>query len=132
MASTSIAVVQIDIDAPPAPAPAVVVEAVAGGGLVVAQQPALLSDLNLANQVLNQDLAGKAQLAQQNAMNRLRTSILAQAVQQVQAPGVATARATVAVLTGQALAEALAGLRASAARPAPRSLKARSARGDRR
>ncbi len=132
MASTSIAVVQIDINETPAPTPAVVVEAVAGGSLVVAQQPALLSDLNLANQVLNQDLAAKGQLTQQNAMNRLRTSILAQAVQQVQVPGPATARAAVAVLSGQALAEALAGLRASGATPTARTPKPRSARGARR
>jgi hypothetical protein len=132
MASTSIAVVQIDIDTSPAPNPAVVVQAVAGGGLVVAQQPALLSDLNLANQVLNQDLAAKGQLTQQNAMNRLRTSILAQAVQRVQGPGPASARAAVAVLTGQALAETLASLGASVATPAASQATASRARGTRR
>lgn len=90
--------------------------------LAIAQQGALMSNLAFANQVHNTDLAGKAQAARQQGMDRLRLSLLAQAVGRVQALRPPEARASVAALTDDAAAHTLADLRSAAAtdpQPAP-------------
>ncbi|GKS92437.1 hypothetical protein [Acidovorax sp. SUPP2539] len=89
------------------------VSAVALSGWVTAQQPSALSNLAYANQVGNGDLSAKAQVARQDAMNRLRHTIVASAVARIQAPGPCTARSVVTVLTNNELAQTLAGLKSA-------------------
>jgi hypothetical protein len=90
-----------------------VVAALALNSMVVAQQSSALSDLCYANQVSSNDVGAKSQVANQDAMNRLRQAILANAVTRVQDLGAATARASVAVLTSNALAQEIADLKAA-------------------
>ncbi|MBB1087043.1 hypothetical protein H4F99_00920 [Lysobacter sp. SG-8] len=90
-----------------------VTAAIAIGSLATMQQPALLSDLAFSNHVVGNDLGAKSQLAHQDAMNRLRQGIVAGAVARVQGPGPGTARAAVDVLTGNALAQEIADLKAA-------------------
>lgn len=89
------------------------VSAAALSGWVTAQQPSALSNLAYANQVASGDLSAKAQVARQDAMNRLRHTIVASAVARIQAPGPCTARSSVTVFTGNELAQALAGLKSA-------------------
>ena len=88
--------------------------AVASTGLVTAQQPAMLSNLAYTNQVSSNDLAAKAQLSNQDAMNRLRLGILARAVDAVQRTGPLTARSSVEVVSANEAAQDLADLRSAA------------------
>jgi hypothetical protein len=75
--------------------------------LATAQQCAMVSNLAFANQLSNTNLAGHAQVLQQQASDRLRLAILARAVSQVQAPDPAQARAAVTALTGNGAARTL-------------------------
>lgn len=90
-----------------------VVAALALNSMVMAQQSSALSDLVYANQVSSNDLGAKSQVANQDAMNRLRQTILADAVTRVQALGPTAARAAVATLTSNALAQEIADLKAA-------------------
>lgn len=87
--------------------------AAALSGLVTAQLPSALSNLAYANQVASGDLSAKAQVARQDAMNRLRQVIVASAVARIQTPGPSAARSSVMVLTGNELAQSIAGLKSA-------------------
>lgn len=87
--------------------------AIAASGLVVAQQPATISNLAFSNQVAGADLAAKAQAAHQDAMNRLRQSILARATASLNRASPATARPAVHAITGESAAQQLAELQAA-------------------
>ncbi len=95
-------------------------------GLVTAQQPSGLSNLSYTHQVANNDLAAKAQVAHQDALNRLHQSILAGAVNRVQDVGPAAARAAVATLSGNSAAQELADLKSALAAFADRQRRARA------
>ncbi|HEX7340258.1 MAG TPA: hypothetical protein VF271_10055 [Rhodanobacteraceae bacterium] len=86
---------------------------VAVNGTAHAQQPGMLSNLAYANHVSSNQLSAQSQVANQDALNRLNTSIVAKAVSQIQAHGPATTRASVAILTSDALAQQIAGLKAA-------------------
>ncbi|MFL6680719.1 MAG: hypothetical protein ACJ8IK_20435 [Burkholderiaceae bacterium] len=108
-----------------------VMSVVALSALVSAEQPSALSNLSYGNQIVNNDLAAKVQVAHQDALNRLRHSILADAVDRVQNIGSRTARAAVDVSSGNAAAQSLIDLKSAidafAARgPSPRPLPGRS------
>jgi hypothetical protein len=90
-----------------------VIAAVALNGTVVAQQPSMLSNLVYANHVVSNDLGAKSLVGHQDAMNRLRQSIVAKAVSQVQDLAPATARAAVDALSSNALAQEIADLKAA-------------------
>ena len=101
-----------------------VMAAVALSGLASAQQSSALSNLSYGNQVVNNDLAAKVQVAHQDALNRLRHSILADAVNRVQNIGPATARSAVEAVSGNAAAQGIADLKSAvdafaARRPLP-------------
>jgi len=89
-----------------------VTAAVALSSTVVAEQPSMLSNLAYANQASSSDLGAKSQVANQDAMNRLGLTILADAVARVQ-PGPAESRSAVTVLTSNALAQQIADLKAA-------------------
>ncbi len=92
-------------------------------GMAASQQASLLSNLAYSNQVASNNLAAKAQLSHQDASNRLRQSILANAVRSVQSANPSTARSAVALLTSNAAAENIADLNAAVARAqAPREV----------
>ncbi|MFC7519347.1 hypothetical protein ACFQS6_01705 [Xanthomonas populi] len=110
---------QIDITvtdntAPPSP-PDPIVCALALTGLAASQQGSLLSNLAYSNQVTSNNLAAKTQLAHQDASNRLRQSILANAVRSVQSANPSAARSGVTVLSSNAAAQSIADLRAAVA-----------------
>ncbi|MBM7131233.1 R body protein [Dyella mobilis] len=81
----------------------------------VCEQPAMLSDLAYSNQVSSTNVAGKSQVSNQDALNRLNQMILAKAVTAVQATGPKTARSDVTVLTSNSIAQELADLKAAIA-----------------
>ncbi len=88
----------------------------AGGGMnacVVAMQPSLTGSLAYANHVASNDLGAKSQLAHQDAMNRLRQSITADAVARVQDVDPVAARSAVVTLSSHAMAQQLASLKAA-------------------
>ncbi|WP_284415548.1 hypothetical protein [Acidovorax sp. SUPP3334] len=85
--------------------------AVALSGLASAQQPSALSNLAYANQVASNDLSAKSQIARQDAMNRLRHSVVASAVARIQGLGPLATRSAVTALTGNEGAESLGGLK---------------------
>lgn len=89
-----------------------VVTVVALSSTVVAEQPSVLSNLAYANQVSSSDLGAKSQVANQDAMNRLGLTILADAVARVQ-PGPVESRSAVTVLTSNALAQQIADLKSA-------------------
>lgn len=93
----------------------VLLEAVASTGIVVAEQAAMLTNLAYSNAVTSRDIGGKAQLANQDAQNKLRISILANAVNRVQDNHALQARSAVDVLTNNELAQAIADLKATLA-----------------
>lgn len=98
------------------PLPSEVAAATALASLLsIAQDGALSSNLAMALQVHNTDLAGKAQVARQQGMDRLRLSLLAKAVGKTQALSPLAARSAVAGLTGNALAQQIADLSAALA-----------------
>ncbi|MBO9719871.1 hypothetical protein [Xanthomonas phaseoli] len=82
-------------------------------GLAISQQGALISTLAYANQVASSDLSTKTQIVHQDASNRLRQSILAKAVNGVQALGPINARSTGSLLTSNGMAQSLLDLRAT-------------------
>lgn len=87
-----------------------------GGGInacVVAMQPSLSGTLAYANHLASNDLGAKSQLAHQDAMNRLRQSITADAVARVQDVDPVAARSAVVTLTSHTVAQQLAGLTAA-------------------
>ncbi len=85
---------------------------VATSGLTHASAGSTSSNLALAQQVANTQLAAQAQLGHQQGLDRLRVSILARAVQGLQSTPAITARSAVAALTGNDPAQRLAALRA--------------------
>lgn len=87
--------------------------AVALSGMVLAEQPALLSNLAYSDQVASTDLAAKGSLSNQDALNKLQVSILAKAVNQVQNHNPMQARAVVDVLSNNEQAQAIADLKAA-------------------
>ncbi|KAF1007445.1 MAG: hypothetical protein GAK28_01787 [Luteibacter sp.] len=88
-------------------------DAVSVAGATVAQLPAALSDLAYANQVGSTGMAARSQIANQDAMYRLRQMILADAVATVQTTSPSTARSSLTVLTSNELAREIADLKAS-------------------
>lgn len=90
-----------------------ILTAIALNGVALAQQPTLLSNLAYTNQTAGNDLAAKGQVANQNAQNKLRLSILANAVNQIQDAGPKEGRSAVDVLTGNELAQTIADLKAT-------------------
>lgn len=82
-------------------------------GTTVANLPAALSNLAYANQVGSTGMAARSQVANQDAMYRLRQMILAEAVNAVQTTSPTTARSSVNVFTSNELAREIAGLKAS-------------------
>ncbi len=79
---------------------------------VAAMQPSMAGNLAYANHVASNDLGAKSQLAHQDAMNRLRQTIIANAVARVQDTDPVAARSAVVALTSDALARQIAGLKA--------------------
>lgn len=87
--------------------------AIALNNTVVAQQPSMLSDLVYANHVVSNNLGAESQIGNQDALNRLRQMIVADAVMRVQDTGPMTARAAVTTLTSNAVAQEIADLKAA-------------------
>ena len=110
----TIEVIEIDSggSVPPGPAKAI---AFPLAWTPLCQQPSMLSDLVYSNQVSSTDLAAKSQVSNQDAMNRLRHMILANAVTAVQSTGPKAARSDLTVLTSNNLTRELADLKASIA-----------------
>jgi hypothetical protein len=81
----------------------------------ISLQPSVLSDLAYSNQVSSTNQASKSQVSNQDAMNRLRHMILANAVTSVQSTDPKTARSVVSVLTSNELAQEIADLKAAIA-----------------
>ena len=81
--------------------------------MAVTQQPAVLSNLAYSNSVFSNDLSFKGQTANQNAQNKLRFSILSNAVNRIQNPQPKASRAAVNVLTNNELAMTIADLSVS-------------------
>jgi hypothetical protein len=96
---------------PPEPDP--IVASVALGSVVIAQQASALGNLAYGNQVSSTDLAAKSQVTNQNAMNRLRQTILANAVASVQSLDPAAARSTVFTVSSNAMAQEISSLKAA-------------------
>ncbi|NYE27543.1 hypothetical protein HDE78_000468 [Rhodanobacter sp. K2T2] len=87
--------------------------AVSVAGATIAELPGALSDLAFSNQVGSTGMAARSQVANQDAMYRLRQMILADAVNAVQTTSPTTARSAVTVFTSNELAREIAGLKAS-------------------
>lgn len=88
-----------------------VMEAIAVGGLSIANQPSMLSNLAYSNTLSSGDLGAKGQVSNQNAQNKLRISILSTAVSRIQNNQPLQARSAVNVLANNELAETIASLK---------------------
>lgn len=100
----------------PAVTPAIdqgVIDAVSIGNLKsIAEQPAMLSNLAYSNTVANTNLAAQNAVANQQALNELGISVLGKTVNVVSNLGPLEAKSAQEILTGNALAEMIADLKA--------------------
>lgn len=90
-------------------------EAIALTGLVIAEQPSMLSNLVYSNTLSSNDLGTKGQVFNQNAQNKLRIAILSNAINQVQNNLPLQARSAVDVLTNNELAQTITDFKAAMA-----------------
>lgn len=109
MATETIEIIVDEKNSPKTP----VTAAVASNGMVAALQPSMLSDLVYANHVVSNNVGAQSQVANQDAMNRLHQSIVADAVTRVQDLGPSAARAAVSALTSNTLAQEITDLKAA-------------------
>jgi hypothetical protein len=85
----------------------------------IADQPAILSNLALANLIANTNLAAQNAIANQQAMNELGVSVVGKIVNMLSTVGPLEARSAVDILTDNELAETLAGLKSALQAIAP-------------
>jgi Killing trait len=79
----------------------------------IASQPAMLSNLMLANLIANTNLSQQNAIANQQAMNELGVAILGKSVNLLTTLGPIEAMSVQQVLTGNVVAEDIADLRAA-------------------
>lgn len=91
-----------------------IMEAVALTGVVMSEQPSMLSNLAYSNILSSNDLSAKSLVSNQNAQNKLRLSILSKAVNQIQNSQPLQARSAMDMLTNNELAQTVADLKAIA------------------
>lgn len=89
-------------------------EAVALTGVVMSEQPSMLSNLAYSNILSSSDLSAKNLVSNQDAQNKLRFSILSNAVNKIQNSQPLQARSAVDMLTHNELAQTVADLKAIA------------------
>ncbi|HEY4093564.1 MAG TPA: hypothetical protein VGN46_18810 [Luteibacter sp.] len=87
--------------------------ALAINSVATAQQASALTNLAYGNQVNSTAVGAQAQVAHQDALNRLRHVILARAVSSVQVPAPLAARSDVFVFSSNELAQDIADLKAA-------------------
>jgi len=79
----------------------------------ISQQPAMLSNLAYSNTVVNVNLSMQNAVANQQAMNELGVAILGKTVSRLTTLGPLESKSASEILTGNAVAEPLADLKAS-------------------
>lgn len=96
--------------------PGDVVEAISISSLkAVAKQPAILSNLALANLIQNTNLSQQNAVALQQAMNQISVTVTGKVVNMLTSLGPLEAMADQQVLTGNSVAEEIADLKAAVA-----------------
>lgn len=113
---------------PPPSIDPIILESVETSGLMsISTQPAMLSNVAWSNDVANNNLGAQNAVANQQAMNELRSSVVSHAVSRVSDLAPLEARSAVDVLTNDEMAQTIADLKgtlaafASGRSPTPKS-----------